>query len=394
MRDAWTDLHLHSSIASFLFPLFASYKALKTSDPAQLTPWLMYWVVLACGLLVESWIDWFLVWYAPPPPPPAHQPPRHPNHPPSRIPFYAYIRLLFLLYLVLPQTQGARLIYEEYIHPRLEENETAIEEFIASAHERLRSTGIAYLNRAIELLKTNVLGMAPSPPSASAASTAAATSGPQTAQSYTQSLLARFTTPSPRWNTTPAPPAPAPATGGGLATDLFALLSSVTAAATTPTPTTTPSTSTSRDLPPSSGPGSSIIPDAIRAAGTAARMSFVRAQRERLRFVLSALDREEADAAAQAQAQAHAQGAGGGNNGGGGVWDKRESVSEHSVGSGLSKSRSEGDFEKLDAPSGGEEESDGGGVRRRGAEGGGWMPWGWGAGGAGGEAGRSSGMEK
>lgn len=24
----------------------------------------MYWVVLACALLFESWTDWFLVWYA------------------------------------------------------------------------------------------------------------------------------------------------------------------------------------------------------------------------------------------------------------------------------------------------------------------------------------------
>lgn len=23
----------------------------------------MYWVVLACVILVESWVDWFLVWY-------------------------------------------------------------------------------------------------------------------------------------------------------------------------------------------------------------------------------------------------------------------------------------------------------------------------------------------
>jgi len=58
-----------SSIASFLFPLFASYKALQTSDPAQLTPWLMYWVVLACFLVVESWTEWFLVWYTPSPTP-------------------------------------------------------------------------------------------------------------------------------------------------------------------------------------------------------------------------------------------------------------------------------------------------------------------------------------
>lgn len=51
-----------SSVATFLFPVFASYKALKNNDPAQLTPWLMYWVVLAVGLLVESWVGWILVW--------------------------------------------------------------------------------------------------------------------------------------------------------------------------------------------------------------------------------------------------------------------------------------------------------------------------------------------
>lgn len=50
------------SIAGFLFPIYASYKALKTSDPAQLTPWLMYWVVYGCGLLFESWTVWLLGW--------------------------------------------------------------------------------------------------------------------------------------------------------------------------------------------------------------------------------------------------------------------------------------------------------------------------------------------
>jgi hypothetical protein len=51
-----------SSIVAFLFPIFASYKALQASNPAQLTPWLMYWVVLACALLVEGWTEWILVW--------------------------------------------------------------------------------------------------------------------------------------------------------------------------------------------------------------------------------------------------------------------------------------------------------------------------------------------
>ncbi|KAK4238348.1 TB2/DP1, HVA22 family-domain-containing protein [Achaetomium macrosporum] len=373
---------LLSSIASFLFPLFASYKALKTSDPSQLTPWLMYWVVLACVLLVESWTEWILFW----------------------VPFYAYIRLLFLLYLVLPQTQGARLIYEEHIHPRLEENEKAIEEFIASAHARLRSAGIDYLKRAIELLKTNVLGLPPSPEPAAAPE-------PQTAQSYTQSLLARFTLPTPKWaTTTPAPGAAPGATG--LTSDFYNLLASaVSAAATTfPTSTTRPSTS----APETESGSGSIIPETIRTASATARMSFIRAQRERLRIVMSALDREEADAVEtarhqeeQQQQQQQSQGLGLG------VGGQRKSLSEQSVGStsglSLSKSRSEGDFEKLEAFSSGAEEEDLDfredvdvdatpveGVRKRGG-GQGWIPWAWGGGGGSGggaESGRSSGMEK
>src|SRR6478609_2472562 len=67
----------------------------------------------------------------------------------SRIPLYGYFRLLFLLYLILPQTQGARRLYEEYVHPYLEKNETQIDDFIASAHERLTAAGISYLKLAI-----------------------------------------------------------------------------------------------------------------------------------------------------------------------------------------------------------------------------------------------------
>ena len=57
-----TDIN-ESSIPTFVFPVFASYKALKTADPALLKPWLMYWVVLACALLAESWVGFILVWY-------------------------------------------------------------------------------------------------------------------------------------------------------------------------------------------------------------------------------------------------------------------------------------------------------------------------------------------
>ncbi|KAL2162287.1 hypothetical protein VTH06DRAFT_7200 [Thermothelomyces fergusii] len=329
---------LLSSVASFLFPLFASYKALKTSDPAQLTPWLMYWVVLSCALLVESWVYWLLFW----------------------VPFYSYFRLFFLLYLVLPQTQGARFIYEEYLHPRIAEHETAIEEFIASVHDRLREAGIAYLNHLIELLKTNVLGM---PPSAESSAAAAATSEPQTAHSYTQSLLARFTLPSARWDNIQGAAAGGKGQadggggggggGGGLTADFFNVLGSAVSAAAASA--TAPSSSSK---PPAGTNGAgSIIPDSVRAEGAAASVSFIQAQRERLRIVLSELEREEAAARQQAQgseppsAAAAAAAATVTATAGAaeGDSDTRKSVSEL-------------EFEKLEVPSGGEEDE--GGVRK------------------------------
>ncbi|KAH8903596.1 hypothetical protein BR93DRAFT_918322 [Coniochaeta sp. PMI_546] len=343
---------LLSSVASFLFPLFASYKALQTSDPAQLTPWLMYWVVLACALLVESWTDWFLAW----------------------IPFYAYLRLLFLLYLVLPQTQGARIIYQTHLQPWLHDNEQQIEDFIASAHHRLKQAGISYLKHAIELLRTNLLGLPPSPPSPSPTTSAAPDLAP--GQSYTQALLARFSLPSARWAGRDGP--------GAATTDFYNLLASAVGAATAATATGS-GTGATEPRGPENGPGGMAasgllaVPDSIQ--GASARRSFIAAQRERLALLVAALDRE---AGRLESSVAEEEGEG-----------ERE-------GAPLAKSRSEADFEKLEAESGEEEED--AGLRRRtpgvGSQAAGWVSWAWGGGGTGGggaasaDAGKSTGVEK
>lgn len=308
---------------------------------------------------------------------------------------------------MLPQTQGARVIYEEHIHPRLAEHEPAIEELIASAHDRLRAAGLAYLQRAVEYLRTHLLGLPPAP--APASSTPPAAHAPH---SYTQSLLARFALPSPRWKT--------PGIGGdagsgtgtgttsqGLTTDFYNLLASAVASATRPAT----AAATISSAPSSS---SSLIPDAIRAAGAAARLSFIQAQRERLRVLLSALDREaaaeEAARKQQLQQQQQQQQSENGDEDEGAK--STRSMSGTSEASGLSKrSRSEGDFEKVDVCDDEDEEEDeyeggveaggvagrdgGRGVRRRGGweSAGEWLSWGWGGGGGGG-AGRSSGTDK
>ncbi|GAO14182.1 uncharacterized protein UV8b_08028 [Ustilaginoidea virens] len=324
---------LLSSIASFLFPIFASYKALKTSDPAQLTPWLMYWVVFSICLLVESWFSLVLFW----------------------IPFYGYLRLLFFLYLILPQTQGARVLYEERVHPFLQDNEHSIDDFIARAHDRLKTAGMSYFRRAVEYLKTNVLNLPPSEPQPAPAE-AASSAGPQ---SYTQALLARFSVPRARW-------AGAASTGN----DFYNLLASAVSAATSAGGFAGAAGGSSERSMTDSG---TLIPPHLR--GSAEKMSFIAAQRERLTIVLRALDRE----AQQLQRQ---------RDGGGGAPDVEDSEAAQrppsglSTFSGLTKSRSETDFEKVEAESEAEEDVN---LRRRhvssgAATGGSWMTWGWGNG--------------
>src|SRR5271155_4410064 len=51
------------SVAAFLFPIFESYKAIKANDQSQLTLWLMYWVIIACVIVVENFLGWFLNWH-------------------------------------------------------------------------------------------------------------------------------------------------------------------------------------------------------------------------------------------------------------------------------------------------------------------------------------------
>jgi len=78
-----------------------------------------------------------------------------------RFPFYAYLRLFLLSNLVLPQTQGARLLYQFYIQPFRAQHEADIDIFISHARNRARAIGLHYLKRAMDFVKENLLGLQP-----------------------------------------------------------------------------------------------------------------------------------------------------------------------------------------------------------------------------------------
>ncbi|CAK7265069.1 hypothetical protein SEPCBS119000_001322 [Sporothrix epigloea] len=365
-----------ASVISLLFPLFASYKALNTCDPAQLTPWLMYWVVFSCVVLFESWTDWILVW----------------------VPFYYYFRLFFLLYLVLPQTQGARLLYQTHVHPWFARHEAQIDDIISSAHARLLSASMHYLKQAIAFLH-DALGLPVAPGTESQSAVLESPwSGESGSYSYSQSLLARFALPNARWpggamgsaavSSDKVDPA-APASSA----DLYKMLANAVGALGTATGAaggaaagaaasafsrgiagfgTVSNASNSSTFVASSA----LIPPHIQDTD---RASFIATQRDILRTLLSALDREAAQ-----------------------LEDTDEPLINPSPlsrplssASGLSKSRSETDFEQIDAESGTEKDTPlrqrrradikdgdavhpGTGQRTTSSS---WIPWGWGKGG-------------
>lgn len=240
-----------SSVTSILFPVFASYKAIRTGDPALLTPWLMYWTTLSLFLVVESQLYFILYW----------------------VPFYAWIRLGLHLYLVAPGKQGSVMLYQEYIHPFLEEHERQIDQTISSTHAKAKAAGLDAIKHAIEYVRVNLLGQAPRQPTPPVSRNV----------SYSAALLNRFNMPAARSSFVSA----AAAAGGAGSTasgDLFNLLGKAMQQYSAPTSTG------SRDLQAEDLTRSgTLVPPNLQGAE---RTDFVNTQRDRLRTLLQAFDQE------------------------------------------------------------------------------------------------------
>ncbi|PYI16016.1 hypothetical protein BO86DRAFT_395289 [Aspergillus japonicus CBS 114.51] len=245
---------LFSSVITILFPIFASYKALRSSDPSQLAPWLMYWVVLSAVLMAESWTVFILGW----------------------VPFYSWIRLFFFSYLVLPQTQGAIILYQEHVDPFLAHHEREIEEFIGRSHERAKALGLHYFYQAVDYIRENILGW---PAQRPAAPPPPPPTGPA---AYAQSLLSRFNIPVAPASGGPTAPS-APAAG---AHDWFSTISSAVAAVTSAGKTPE---ARGEELSASGN----LLPRDIASMSRADKAQYISHQRDLLEVLRSALAKEE-----------------------------------------------------------------------------------------------------
>lgn len=94
-------------LIGFLYPAYASIKAIESKEKDDDTKWLTYWVVYSAFLLVEFFADIFLFW----------------------IPFYYFLKCLFLLYCMGPMpSNGSIVIYYRIIRPFFLKHEKVIDQ--------------------------------------------------------------------------------------------------------------------------------------------------------------------------------------------------------------------------------------------------------------------------
>jgi len=82
-------------LIGFLYPFYASIKAIESSDAKDESIWLTYWLIFGLFKIFEEFGDVFL----------------------SYIPFYRVIKATFLIWAFYSKTQGANTVYTNLIKP-------------------------------------------------------------------------------------------------------------------------------------------------------------------------------------------------------------------------------------------------------------------------------------
>jgi len=110
----------------FIYPAYASIKAIETKDKDDDTKWLTYWVVYALFSLLEFFSDIFLFW----------------------IPFYNLSKCIMLLWLMYPSgSNGSVMLYYKFIRPFILRHESQID----SAFGKAKAAASSAMNQAGEL---------------------------------------------------------------------------------------------------------------------------------------------------------------------------------------------------------------------------------------------------
>ncbi|VDK78389.1 unnamed protein product [Onchocerca ochengi] len=97
----------------FAYPAYASVKAIRTEQKDDDTHWLIYWTVFAAFSLFDFFAELILNYF----------------------PVYWIIKALFMLYLYLPQTYGALVLYDRFLDPAITKLDALVKQYMAKRNE-------------------------------------------------------------------------------------------------------------------------------------------------------------------------------------------------------------------------------------------------------------------
>ncbi|KAK9727355.1 ER membrane protein DP1/Yop1 [Basidiobolus ranarum] len=96
---------LLTNLVGWVYPAYASFKAIESHTKEDDTQWLTYWTVYGFVNVLEYFSDALLYW----------------------IPFYYLFKLGALLWLLLPQFKGAEYVYKSFLRPLLLQHESRLD---------------------------------------------------------------------------------------------------------------------------------------------------------------------------------------------------------------------------------------------------------------------------
>ncbi|VDK70463.1 unnamed protein product [Litomosoides sigmodontis] len=101
------------NLIGFAYPAYASVKAIRTSQKDDDTHWLIYWTVFAAFSLIDFFAELILCYF----------------------PVYWIVKALFMLYLYLPHTYGALVLYDRVLDPAITKVDSLIKQYTAEKKE-------------------------------------------------------------------------------------------------------------------------------------------------------------------------------------------------------------------------------------------------------------------
>ncbi|CAO3607122.1 unnamed protein product [Cunninghamella echinulata] len=115
---------LLSHTISWVYPAYASFKAIETPSAEDDKQWLTYWTVVGFVHMIEYFSDILLFWF----------------------PFYYLFKTILILWLTLPQFRGAEILYTRFLRPQLLRFENDIDKQANDIKEKVRDAAKDFLD--------------------------------------------------------------------------------------------------------------------------------------------------------------------------------------------------------------------------------------------------------